>query len=521
MAQSSKFARLDEDILIEFIYHDQHVDIVENSKIENDDNGSQLKYLNTVNGDSSADIFLINELGADVVNFNVEVGNGFVYINNFASRGLTLKNGLTYKFNLSDSSIDNVSGFTIIGGTTQLNGNVLTYTPNTNGTYKYEYTDISSNDFVGGEIKVGNKANSLYAKSEKETGNTIKTAPGESGRYYAVPTEDSKVFALLDNSLNYLDSTEWSGTSSSDLTVVDVNDVQHVYYDTIRLHLRTGYSFIGRDLEGFLFQVRSLRDNGSYGYSTSIVYKNSSSFEIQNPKPFVLSDSSFSKYIEIRVPSLIHMNSVNKNDEFASTFYGDNQLVNGANYEIILSTINEIKTVNGYEYIEIATEQQLTLSEEDEFVDLSINVEESNNGDYFELYGTKDGDQSGFERYMLELRQESGDDYIVFYDIEVSEQLGLNYITTENTTLVQTDNYSESLRFRPIIKNAGFCSSFLIRVAMRIYNETNNTQILKVATLIYDKPKKYGNFMQQISLTNNDSSNIVYNKLPNTSDSKQ
>jgi hypothetical protein len=517
MAKSSKFARLDEDILVEFIYHDQNVANVDEAKIENDDNGSQLKYLNVVAGDDNADRFLIHELGGDVVNFTVRIGNGFIYINDFASRELILKNGLTYKFDLSDASIDNISGFQIQGGNTQLNGNILTYTPNTNGDYSYTYTNLAGISSTGGNIKVGNRANSLYATPDQVTGNTIHTAPGESGRYYAVPTDEDNVFALLDNSLDYLDSSEWQGTTSTGLTVVPVNDVQHVYYDTIRLHLRTGYSFSGRGLDGFLFQVSARRNNNSKGYLTSIVYKNSSSFEIQNPKPFILADSSFSKYIEIKVPALVHANDPAKNEDFANTFFGTSgaELVNGANYQLNLSMIHQTKTVNGYEYIEISNQSELTLSQEDELTDLSVQLEE--NEDYFNIYGLKDGSIAGFENYINGRIQESSDDITVFYDLDVSEQLGLSYVSTYQMTLVQTADFDQPLVFRPVIRNAAFCSSFLIRVAMRIYNETDNTQILKMASLIYDKPKKYGRRMQQIALKSNDSSNIVYNMLPNSS----
>jgi hypothetical protein len=517
MAKSSKFARLDEDILVEFIYHDQNVANVDEAKIENDDNGSQLKYLNVVAGDDNADRFLIHELGGDVVNFTVRIGNGFIYINDFASRELILKNGLTYKFDLSDASIDNISGFQIQGGNTQLNGNILTYTPNTNGDYSYTYTNLAGISSTGGNIKVGNRANSLYATPDQVTGNTIHTAPGESGRYYAVPTDEDNVFALLDNSLDYLDSSEWQGTTSTGLTVVPVNDVQHVYYDTIRLHLRTGYSFSGRGLDGFLFQVSARRNNNSKGYLTSIVYKNSSSFEIQNPKPFILADSSFSKYIEIKVPALVHANDPAKNEDFANTFFGTSgaELVNGANYQLNLSMIHQTKTVNGYEYIEISNQSELTLSQEDELTDLSVQLEE--NEDYFNIYGLKDGSIAGFENYINGRIQESSDDITVFYDLDVSEQLGLSYVSTYQMTLVQTADFDQPLVFRPVIRNAAFCSSFLIRVAMRIYNETDNTQILKMASLIYDKPKKYGRRMQQIALKSNDSSNVVYNMLPNSS----
>lgn len=516
MAQSSKFARLDEDILIEFIYHNQDVAYVDNAKIENDDNGSQLKYLDTVDGDTSASRFLIHELGADVVNFDVTVANGFVYINNFASRELVLKNGLTYKFDLSDPSIDNIAGFVITGGSYQVIGTTLIYTPNTNGTYTYTYTDLTGDDFRGGQIKVGDRANSLWAQSDAETGNTIKTAPGEGGRYYAVPTSTDSVWALLDNSLSYLDSTEWNGTSSTGLTVVDSNDVQHVYYDTIRLHLKTGYSFAGRGYDGFHFQVKVKRSNDTYGYFTSIVYLNSSSYEIQNPKPFVLADSSFSKYIEIKVPSMVHMSDATKNEEFATTFFDQNPVIASSNYEIILSKISALKEINGLEYIELTDERKLTLAQEDEFADLTVNIEESEDGDYFEIWGEKDGSQNNFEKYITNRMQESGDDLIIFYDLEVSEQLGLNYVSTYQTTMVQVDQFDQKLLYRPIIKNAGFCSSFLIRVAMRIYNQTDNTQILKIASIVHTQPKKYGKRMQKITLKSENASPIIYNKLPNT-----
>ena len=517
MAQSSKFARLDEDILLEFIYNDQSApDLVE---IENDDNGSQLKYLNTVAGSNTAPRMLIHELGSDVVNFTVNVANGYIYVNNFAARELLVKNGLTYKFDLNDPSIDNINGFYINGiQQSPINGIVI-FTPNTNGSYAYTYTDLAGEVLVGGNIVVGDRANSLYARPLQETGNTIKTAPGEGGRYYAVPTSNDSVLALLNNGLDYLDSNEWAGDPSSSLTVVPTNNVQAVWYDTIRLHLRTGYSFSGRGYEGFNFQVKARKEaDGEYNYFTSLVYLNSSSFEIQNPKPFTLSDSSFSKYIEIKVPSLVYMNDPAKNKEFNDSFFGTGQqsVDDAANYEIKLNLIETVKTVNGYDYIEISDSRELTLSSEDEFVDIAVTLQESNAGDYFEIYGTKDGSTSGFENYINGRLQSSGDDITVFYDVEVSEQLGLNYVSTYRTSFSQIANYDEPIIYRPVILNSAVSSNFLLTVGMRIYNETDNTQILKIASLVYNKPKKYGKRMSRINLSDNLTPTVVYNKLANT-----
>lgn len=523
MAQSSKFAKIDEDILLEFIYHDQNASNIDDVKIENDNNGSQLKYLNTVDGDNNAQRFLIHELGADVVEFTVEIANGYVYINNFASRQLILKNGKTYKFDLTDSTVDNPSGFNIPGGAGSLNGTgtIYTYTPTTNGKYSYEYVNLAGTPMIGGEISVGDKANALYAVPFQQTGNDVKTAPGESGRYYAVPTELDSRMALLENGFNYLDSAEWQGTSSTGLTVVPSGDVNAVWYDTIRLHLRTGYSFSSRGYDGFVFQTKVKRNSGVYNYFNSTVYLNSSSFEFQNPHPFVLGEDSYSKYIEVKVPSLVHSFDTGLNLDFTESFFeqqGDiNSISVSSNYEIDFGLIGRVETVGGHKYIDVVEKNNLTLSREDEFVDIVANIEEASDGDYFKIYGTKDGSQSAFENYVETRIQTSSDDILVFHDIEVSEQLGLSYVRTYLTTFVQTSQFDQALLFRPVILNAGISSNFLIRHNMRIYNETDNTQIIKSASLIYNKPKKYGKSMSKLNIDGNLNPTVIYNTLPNTS----
>lgn len=519
MAKSSRFLRIDDDVLMEFIYHDQsNVDLV---KIENDNNGSQLKYLNTVDSDDSASRFLIHELGADVVEFTVTTSNGYVVINNFASRQLLLANGKTYKFDLTDSSINNPAGFNIPNGNGYLVGQIYVYTPTTNGKYSYEYSNLVGTTFIGGQIEVSNRANSLFSVPLAETGNDIKTGAGEIGRYYAVPAGIEGTMALLANGLNYLDSTEWEGTNTSGLAVVPTNDVQAVWYDTIKLHLRTGYSFSGRGYDGFLFQTKIKRNSGVYNYFNSTVYLNSSSFEIQNPNPFILGETSYSKYIEIKVPSLVQMFSTNTNEEFKDTFFGiqgtSDSISSSINYEFDFKLISSVFTDNGYEYIKLGEGKSVVLPREDEFVDLSVNIEHATDGDYFNIFGTKDGSIAGFENYINSRMQTSGDDLTVFYEVQVSEQLGLNYINTFTNTFTQTAEFDKPIVFRPVIMNSSISSNFLLSVNMRVYNETDNTQIVKTASLIYGQPKKYGKKLLKLNLNSNFSPTVVYNTLPNTS----
>ena len=524
MAKSSRFVKLDDDVLLEFMYHDQSTpDLV---KIENDDNGSQIKYLNAVDADDIKSRFLIHELGSNVVEFTVTTANGFVVINNFASRMLLLKNGSTYKFLIDDPSIDNVFGFNIPGGNGYISGTgagtVYVYTPTTNGKYGYEYTNLAGTEFNGGEIQVSDRASSLFSVPLADTGNDIRTGAGQSGRYYAVPTDEASTWALLDNGLGYLDSTEWTGTNSSDLQPVPTGDVEAVLYDTIRLHLRTGYSFSGRGYDGFLFQTKVKRNSGVYNYFNSTVYLNSSSFETQNPNPFILGESSYSKYIEIKVPSLIEMfgAGISKNQLFKNTFFGvsgDDSIPTTANYEFDFKLIDSVVTLGGYDYIKLIEGKSLTLAQEDEYSNISVNVEHATDGDYFKIYGTYNENQALFENYITGRIATSGDDITIFYEVQVAEQLGLNYINTFNNTFTQTSNYDEVIVFRPVIMNSSVSSNFLISINMRIYNETDNTQIVKTASLIYTQPKKYGKKLLKLALNSNFAPTVVYNTLQNTS----
>ena len=526
MAKSSRFVRLDDDVLLEFMYHDQDISYINDVRIENDNNGSQLKYIDTDSGDISKSRFLIHELGEDVVEFTVTISNGFVVINNFASRALLLKNGNTYKFNLSSISIDNPAGFIIPNGNGSLNGDVYTYTPLTNGKYSYTYTAQSGTELIGGEVQVSNRTNTLFSVPFAETGNDVRTSPGQSGRYYALPTNLISKFALLDNDFSYLNSNlngvnpeGWQGTESADLQIVDGGDVEAVWYDTIRLHLRTGYSFSGRGYDGFLFQTKVKRISGVYNYLNSTVYKNSSNFEIQNPNPFILADSAYSKYIEIKVPSLVEMFSPATNEEFKNTFFGtgDNSIPSSANYEFDFKLISEVFTEGTDEFINVVEGKSLILPQEDEFTNISVNVEHALDGDYFKIYGTYNGDQALFENYITGRIATSSDDLIIFYEVQVAEQLGLNYINTFNNTFTQTEAYDEAIVFRPVIINSSISSNFLLTVNMRIYNETNNTQIIKTASLIYTQPKKYGKKLLKLNLNSNFAPSVIYNTLPNSS----
>lgn len=513
MAQSSKYARLDQDVLLEFIYHDQNIATLSNYQIEIDDNGSHVLALDTT-ASSSDSRHLINELGALVVNFDVTVSSTAILIENFASRPLTLANGKTYKFDVS--ALATPSDFQILDINSvqvgSLASGIYTFIPTTNGAYTYVYPNLT-----GGSITVQNTANPLFATADEETGNDIRTGAGQPGRYQAVLLDDiqGSEYALLDSTNNFIDNNlDWTGSTSTTIDQADATDIPSntVTYDTVRLHLRAGYSFAARGYEGFLFQVAANRLSGVKNYLTSIVYLNSSSFEIQNPKPFIIGETMYSKFIEVKVPSLANMDP-----DFISWFFGSGQdaLDPNSNYELIYKSIESLDNSTGFDIISTTEEVAFTLPKEDQNQDLAAVVEEANDGDYFLLYGTKDGSISEFDKYIQNRQSTSGDDITVFHDIVVYEQITTYFDKTYEMSITQVENFDEPIPFRPVITNSSNATAYNIDYTLRIYNESNNTQIVKKASYTSYNVGKYGKKLQTVNLPGSNSIMKVYNTLPN------
>ena len=499
MAQSSTYFRIDNDVLLEFIYHDQTNP--NNYDIEVDDNGSEIKVLDTVDGNAFVKRHLISELGGDVVNFDVTYSAGYIAIENFAARKLLLQVGKTYKFNIGDGTGSTLpigsdfkitgtlgtSSYSVIGGNT-----ILTYKPSSTGSVEYYY-DSNTISLKGGVVNVSEKANPLFANPDENTGNDINQGIG---RFHAVQVSgDSTKWALLgyDSTgeyqvFNYINNNAgWSGGNEANLLTsqsLATADINFIRYDSIRLHLRSGYNFASRGYEGFLFQVLADRETGIQNNLTQLVYLNQSNYEISNPNPFILGETLFAKFIEIKVPTVLG----NQNPEFNDFFYGDNtpgssDISDTTNYGIKFSLIDRISTESGYDYIHLGEENSFTVSREDEFQDFTAVIEESSIGDYFNIYGERDGEASAFESYILNRINTSSDDIIVMYDVTQYEQVGLNQIKTYDTTFTQSEDFDTPIIYRPVVINSNVAVNFSIDVVMRIYNETDNTQIVKRASL--------------------------------------
>jgi|TARA_B110000908_G_C10261965_1_gene460024 hypothetical protein len=524
MAQSSRYYYLDSDILLEFIYHDQGNP--SKYQIEVDDNGSEVKFLDTVKGNTTQKRHLINELGSAVVNFDVTEVSGYLSVENFASRTLLLQNGKTYKFNLSQ--LTNASLFAISGSLGIYSYSDVTkiaqFTPTQNGLVDYSYEGL-----IGGKIIVDTRANPLFANPDENTGNDINQTIG---RYHAVNTDNTNTkYALLGydstgdyDMFNYVNNNvEWLGGNETDLLNNQTNatdNINFIKYDSIRLHLRSGYSFAARDYEGFLFEIATKRNSGVRNNLTQLVYLNTSNYEYANPKPFILGETLYSKFIDLKVPTL-----VDQNEEFNDLFYGDGTVGSSdldptSNYEMSFKLIDQLQTINGFDYFITGEENSFTISREDEFQDFTVVVEDATDGDYFKIYGEKDNSIGAFEAYILNQITTTSDDIIVMFDVDIFETIGSVDIKTFQTSYTQYEDFNTPIVFRPVIINSATASSFSIDITMRIWNQTDNTQIVKRASLTLSQAAKYGKKLNKLKINSPNQLTEVYNVLPELSSNK-
>lgn len=284
---------------------------------------------------------------------------------------------------------------------------------------------------------------------------------------------------------------------------------QNIAYDKIRVHFVAGFTFTGYD--GIIFETLVPRRDAVELNLSSINFLKTDT-PVFNPDPVLINDKLYATYIEWRVPSLFYMNnSFNAADP------------NGLGYRLteglgFLSTptitfkatgIYETIVDNGYSYYNIEEINASTFASRDIYDELYAEVKESDGGDYFELSGQVTG--STFANFIAQLNLNG--DYVVFHEINVSEQINQTFTKTSTQVFTQTTNFDTPILFRPIILNSAIAASFSINYMLRLYNRDDNTQIVKIAKLTSFDVNKYGRRLMKINLGVVPTVANVYNQI--------
>jgi hypothetical protein len=162
---------------------------------------------------------------------------------------------------------------------------------------EYVYTDESNPEELNVidapiEILTNGYNNTNYMYSSESSAVSMGNIRDRS----AVPIDGAGTYAFLnkDLPLSYNDyDTELTDTSN--LTQNFNNTGVNITYDTVKIHLQTGFTF---EDSGYLFEIYFDKRGSSKSYVLSLVLKEGDTYMQMNPTPFTIANKLYTNYIQ-------------------------------------------------------------------------------------------------------------------------------------------------------------------------------------------------------------------------------
>jgi hypothetical protein len=278
-----------------------------------------------------------------------------------------------------------------------------------------------------------------------------------------------------------------------------------VRHDTIKFHIPINWTF-GEYL-GFYIRVYTFDTTGKITYDLSNFYFDMTDVSQQNlmnftSPPLLFQEKLWGKNITIEIPSVSELSSQRVNNRPRENSINANLTTgNGLSLTspifIDFHFITNIQTINGISNYLLTTKTTTTISQNPEFERLGLVVKESINGDFFEVYGTYNDTLAEFKKFIDDAVN-LGNRYYVQYSITMYEQ----NIRGKTTTVTVTDNFNETIEYRPIIKYS--TTTAIIDVEMRLIDSVDESYIVRRASygMLQDQVSKYSLSMMKINLKN-------------------
>lgn len=340
--------------------------------------------------------------------------------------------------------------------------------------------------------------------------------------------QDMTVVSVGNNKFAYTDSEIIPNYIDFDSNIVETPITGYnVVYDQVRFHFATGFDFEG--FTGLILSIKNEMNNTVGHVFSNILFSPETTSELLtfNPKPLFITNSTYDRYIDIKVPSIKNINeeyttSLSPSTTFAAAITpqisgGSHGFITNAPIEITLSECGRKEKLDTnvgvkYDVFEISESYTSILSQDNEFNGVGAYVAESASGDYLEYYMMFN---SGFPEDLISTlnSRNPSNDWIIVHQLSIFEQIGSGFVNTSRQVIFQEDNYDEPLLFRPILQNADLAVSMSADLICRLTNRLNGEQIIREASFTLLSPKKYGKNLINIPLSGEPQSQKVYNKL--------
>ncbi len=305
--------------------------------------------------------------------------------------------------------------------------------------------------------------------------------------------------------------------SDPKLTATDITSTLStatINYDIVKIHIVSGFNLEG--LDGLIAQIQFQDRKDKKVDIANHVFRTGETQVNFNSSPIFLGDRLYDRYIEFKIPALAWANqeflaNPNNTGGFAYNFTSEN--LGFEPESLILFSLYEINSTqqeNGRLFFLTGNKYDVSFLPVDQFGLLGAVIRESNAGDYFEYFAT--WDNALIENYIANLNSLGGN-WAIVHQIDVIEQVGLDFVKTSNFTMLQDSQFDKPIIYRPVIINSGLAFSFSIDYTMRLFNRADGQQIIRRSSFTSYEPKKYGKEIEKITVQQGYRPVKVYNKI--------
>lgn len=276
-------------------------------------------------------------------------------------------------------------------------------------------------------------------------------------------------------------------------------------HDTIKVHLPINWTF-GEYL-GFYIRVWTFDSSNRTQVELSNFYFDMSDVNQQfllnfTSPPLLFQEKLWGKSVDIQIPAVSEVSSQLTNNRPTDNSLNFN-LTNGVGLSlnapifIDFHFINDVQNINGVSNYILSAPVTTSVPQTPDFERLGLKIENSKNGDFFEIYGTYNDTIAEFKKFIDD-SVGLGNRYYVQYNITLFEQ----NIRGKTMTITVTDAFNEPIEFRPIIKYS--TTTAIIDVEMRLIDSVDDSYIIRRASygMLQDEVSKYSLNLMKINLKN-------------------
>jgi hypothetical protein len=280
-----------------------------------------------------------------------------------------------------------------------------------------------------------------------------------------------------------------------------------IRHDTVKLYFPINWTFgeyqgIYIRVYGFDVNNKNVYDLANFYYDKSNIEQNenNSILDFINP-PLYFQEKLWGKAIQVDIPSLFAVS----NQRGAAALKSNNlnsTLTEGIGFNqqspifIDFRFIQSSSTINNLTTYQLTSRTTFTLPQSPEFESIGLTIEESRNGDFFEIFATYNGNIGEFNDF-INRTVSLGNRYYVEYNITTWEQ----NIKGKTQRLVVTEDFLSKIEYRPIIKTS--TTTAIIDVEMNLIDAVNNSRITRRASfgMLQDMVSKYSARLMKINLS--------------------